>query len=194
MTKFTARSIAVRRIVALSVAATMCWTVAGCGGDGSPAAKRDGVASIATPSASAKAPGSAETTGTVLRIDMTEADIKAVNDAYDACLRSHGVKGEVYDFGGTKVEKLRAHIQDYPEAVAACKDKEPQIDPLLDKQKNPHYADQTRAWMKCMTEHGIPVTGNWDDEFFNIDRSKSNLTSEQYLEIYRRCQMESYKG
>jgi hypothetical protein len=164
----------------------------GCGSSGSDKAsdnaKSGEVATIsgtAVPSASK----AAQQEGVMLRIDMTQADMEGVYDSYWACLGAHGVK---------MITKLSRKIpgedeKDNPAGFRACKAKEPYLDPLLDKTKNPKYADQLRVWMACMNTNGIEVSGNWDDEFLKFGKRKAGIDSKKYLEIYRQCEMASYK-
>ncbi|MEU4562211.1 hypothetical protein AB0F72_27825 [Actinoplanes sp. NPDC023936] len=161
--------------------------VAGCSQDPAPQSSSGEVATITGTQAATK-PSAAAQRGTMLRIDMTEDEIQQAHQAYTACLKANGVavgpKG--LDREPTAQDKASAPFQ-------ACQDKEPYLDPLMDKTKNPRYADQTRAWMKCMNERDIPVSGNWDDEFFTIGDAPAGMDSNEYKEVYRQCQVESYK-
>ncbi|MCA2219095.1 hypothetical protein [Jidongwangia harbinensis] len=183
--------------------AALCATglLSGCSDEpsSSDAGTSDRVATIAGgPTAK---PSPSPETGAMLRIDMTEEDRDRVYDAYWACLESHGVK-MVSKAGSEKVDMPdNVPVPKVPEqenkknrsGYAACKDKEPYLDPLLDKARNPNYPDQTRAWMKCMNNRGIEVSGNWDDEFFSFGKRAPGIDSKKYLEIYRECEMQSYR-
>jgi hypothetical protein len=180
--------------------ATLCATglLSGCSDEpaSSDAGTSDQVASIA--GGSTAKPSPSPESGAMLRIDMTEEDRERVYDSYYACLESHGVKmtrkGAELPNPPPDAPKVPAEEnKENRSGYAACKDKEPYLDPLLDKTRNPQYADQTRAWMKCMNNRGIEVSGNWDDEFFSFGKRAPGIDSKKYLEIYRECEMESYR-
>jgi hypothetical protein len=176
------------------VVAALCATalLSGCSDDPAPtgAGTSDRVATIASGAATAKPSPSAEP-GVMLRVDMTEQDRERVYDAYWACLESHGVRMITKGQGAKKVPAEQS--KDNRSGYAACEDKEPYLDPLLDKSRNPNYADQTRAWMKCMNERGVEVSGNWDDDFFTFGERAPGIDSRKYLAIYRECEVQSYR-
>jgi len=182
----------VLRGVLLGAALLGLCAMAGCGGqpEQSAGGKSDQVATIAGASAApSAAPQSAQQEGVMLRIDMTEENIKAVWDTYYACLKANGVR--MITKGGNQVPG-----QDEKQAPAgyrACKAKEPYLDPLVDKTKNPQYPDQFRTWLACMNSHGVEVSGNWDDEFLNFGKRAPGIDSKKYVQIYRQCEMASYK-
>lgn len=162
----------------------------GCGGESadSGGGRSDQVASIAGASLPA-APPSASQEGVMLRIDMTEADREAVSRAYYACLATHGVR--MTQKQGEKVPVQEE--QDAPAGYRACAAKKPYLDPLLDKTRNPQYADQFRAWLSCMNSRGVEVSGSPDDEFLNFGKRAPGIDGKKYVEIYRQCEIASYK-
>ena len=182
----------VLRGVLLCAALLGLCAAAGCGDqpERSAGGKSDQVATIAGASAApSSAPQSAQQEGVMLRIDMTEEEIKAVNDTYYACLKANGVR--MFNKMGTDVP-----AQDEKQAPAgyrACKAKEPYIDPLIDKTKNPNYADQFRKWLACMNDNGVEVSGNPGDEFLNFGKRAPGIDGKKYVQIYRQCEMASYK-
>jgi hypothetical protein len=184
----------VLRGVLLCAALLGLCAVTGCGGqpERSDGGKSDQVATIAGASATpSSAPQSAQQEGVMLRIDMTEEERQAVDDAYYACLAANGVRMTDKGRGAKKVP-----AQDEKQAPAgyrACKAKEPYLDPLVDKAKNPRYADQFRVWLACMNDKGVEVSGSPDDEFLNFGKRKPGIDGKQYLQIYRKCEMASYK-
>jgi hypothetical protein len=162
--------------------------LAGCGGSDRTDSGR--VATIAgTASAASSAPG-ANPDGVMLRIDMTQAEIDAVNATYYACLGAHGVK-LIAKPSGQKVPAQEE--KDNPAGYRACTAKKPYLDPLLDKTKNPKYPDQFRTWLACMNQHGVEVSGAWDDEFLNFGQRAPGIDGKKYLEIYRQCDIAAYK-
>jgi hypothetical protein len=167
---------------------------AGCSGQpaDSGGGRSDQVASIAGASAPAASPsgtqaGSQE--GVMMRIDMTEADRQAVSRTYHACLATHGVR--MAQKQGEKVPMQEE--RDAPAGYRACAAKKPYLDPLVDKTKNPRYADQFRAWLSCMNSHGVEVSGSPDDEFLNFGNRAPGIDGKKYVEIYRQCEIASYK-
>jgi hypothetical protein len=171
------------RFPSLAVLLGALLLLAGCDDAGSPPQ----VATIAgTPSA---APSAA--TGAMIRIDMTPAENEALYRTYYACLAEHGVRMTVKAPGFPKIPDEEE--KDNPVGYRACATKEPYIDPLLDKAKNPKYADQFRTWLTCMNEHGVEVSGAWDDDFLKYGKRAPGIDGKKYLEIHRQCDMASYK-
>ncbi|PRY27317.1 hypothetical protein [Pseudosporangium ferrugineum] len=164
-------------------------TMTACSGDDPAPAGKGG--RVATISGAPSTPAGAEQQGAMLRIDMTEADRKAVYDVYYACLEGHGVRMQEKFPGGPKVPTQEK--KDNPEGYHACDAKEPYLDPLLDKTRNPKYADQFRNWLTCMNSKGVEVSGNWDDEFLKFGKRRAGIDGQEYLRIYRECDMASFK-
>jgi hypothetical protein len=145
------------------------------------------VASVATAAASSSS--AAGDVGVEIRPDWTDVDVQAANRAYYACLKTHGVPMFAKP-GGYEVP---ADDEKPAAAYEACKVKKPYLSPLLDKNKNPNWGDQTRAWMACMNRQGIPVSGDPYADFFTFGTRRADIDSAKYVEIYRQCQKESYK-
>jgi hypothetical protein len=180
------------RGVVLGAALLGLSAVAGCTSQPSRSdtGKSDQVATIAGASAAASSAAPAgRTDGAMVRIDMTQAETDALYDTYYACLRAHGVR--MLTKGGHQVPAQEE--KDAPAGYRACKAKEPYLDPLLDKTKNPHYADQFRDWLACMNRNGVEVSGSPDDKFLKFGKRKAGIDGKKYLEIYRQCDMASYK-
>jgi hypothetical protein len=167
---------------------------AGCGG-GEPAdsggAKSDQVASISGAATPAAAQSGGGQEGVMLRVDMTEADRQAVWRTYYACLETNGVRMMQKQKAGEKIPAQEE--REAPAGYRACTAKKPYLDPLVDKTKNPQYADQFRAWLRCMNSRGIEVSGSPDDEFLNFGKRAPGIDSAKYLDIYRQCEVASYK-
>ena len=173
------------RLRSLAVLSGAVLLLGGCGGS-DPAPR---VATIAgTASAGPSAPAAE---GAMIRIDMTQADSEALYRTYYACLSSHGVRMVAKAPGLPKIPAQEE--KDNPGGYRACKAKEPYLDPLLDKTKNPKYADQFRTWLSCMNDHGVEVSGAWDDDFLKLGKRAPGIDGKKYMEIYRQCDMASYK-
>jgi hypothetical protein len=165
------------------------WALAGCSA-GSDTASSDRVATIAGASSGPSAATPSAQEGVMLRIDMTDDERQAVDRAWYACLGTNGVRM------AEKLPGVQVPAQTEKQAPAgyrACKAKEPYLDPLLDKTRNPQYADQFRAWLACMNSQGVEVSGSPDDEFLDFGKRAPGIDSKKYLQIYRQCEMASYK-
>lgn len=163
----------------------LALTAAACGDQGATAPPR-----VATIAGSAQPSASAQPEGVMLRIDMSQKDKEAVYDAYYACLKTNGVA--MMRKGPGLKEIPRQQEKDNPAGYRACRAKEPYLDPLLDKTRNPKYADQFRVWLTCMNSHGVEVSGQPDDEFLKFGKRAPGIDGTKYLEIYRQCDMASY--
>jgi len=128
--------------------------------------------------------------GAMIRMDMTEVDKGAIYNTYYSCLKAQGVT--MWDKGIPNNKDL-IPVEDWektwPGAVTACKSKEPYLDPIFDKTRNPKLADQTRAWMKCLNEGGVEVGGQWDAEFFDFGEVRPGVDRRA---VMQKCYKEAY--
>ena len=180
-----------RTLTALLVATGVLAT-AGCSGHSSTTDEQhEQVASIATKSSPAASSSAAGEDGWEIRPDSTQADISAAYVTYYACLKTHGVAMVKKDATGQGIPA--SAVEKPAAAYQACKSRKPYLSPLLDKTKNPNWADQTRTWMACMTGKGVPVSGDPFADFFTFGQRRADIDGARYVEIYRECQMVAYK-
>ncbi|AWS40765.1 hypothetical protein DKM19_04760 [Streptosporangium sp. 'caverna'] len=146
-----------------------------CGGadsGGSAAAKDDGVASIVgespgeaagsgsgTANAGSPKKPAADAKRPQLRLDSSPEEITKYRQAYATCLKNHGMPAK------TNSAPSAAALKAAEASTKACEDKVPLQPPEMDPKKNPHYADDVRAQVKCMKGYGfkvrvVPATGS----------------------------------
>ncbi|MFG2963320.1 hypothetical protein ACGFZS_08520 [Streptomyces sp. NPDC048288] len=173
-----------RAAVFTSVGAVGLLVLTACGGAGGGDADRSGkgeVASLDSPAAgggSASASAEPDAGRPQIRLDSTNAEVNRMYDAWLACLKEHGA-----------AEKYKRKPND--PAVLACKGKEPLDPPELDPAKNPDYADDTRAMVKCMKGHGIKalvVDGQWGLE------TGDEINRPHYNDYVIDCQVKAFGG
>lgn len=189
-----------RSALRLALTAVCCLGIAACssGSSGEDEGKDPGVASVTSPKGEdGKKPSAGDRPGTrkgvMIAMNATDEETDAIYNAWYACLKEHGVRMTTKP----KTDQLVIVDEDArrpAEAYRTCADKEPYLDPLLDKNENPRYAEQTKAWMACMNRNGIEVSGTWDDEFFQFGDVAPELKDwEDRRKVYDRCNAESYK-
>ena len=184
-------------------AASLALLVA-CGGSGGghsdgKGGTSDHVASIGTPStgsgggSSAKPSASSSDTGRPqLRMDTSPAEALRLDAAFYACLHDHGVpsghkpgSGNMWFPGGGSDK--------YPAQYKACQSKQPLQPPEEDPAKNPNYADDFRADIKCLNDgglgvHALSTLGDW-----TFNSSTPTMSEAQMYKLQRKCELQSYK-
>ncbi|AXG78236.1 hypothetical protein DVK44_11565 [Streptomyces paludis] len=169
---------------------------------GAGAGNETGIASVASPDAkdgkdgkdgkaSSGGTGTQQKKGTMIGIDLDTAEVAAIEDAWRACLISNGAK--TYRKGGQEIPDQLS--REPASAYKACEAKEPYVDPVLDPDANPRYAEQTKTWMACMNRNGIEVSRSGDSEFFNYGKIDPKLEAEPdgISKVTSKCYTESYK-
>ncbi|MET7568800.1 hypothetical protein ABZT04_09875 [Streptomyces sp. NPDC005492] len=146
------------------VGATALVVLTACGGggssdaDGNGKAKDDGVASINDPGgsdSSAKANAGADSGRPQLRLDTSDEESARLEAVWTACLHDEGAP--TGHKPGSTAWSIDGNLEKYPAAVKACQSKQPLPPPELDPSTNPHYVDDSRAYVKCLNDHGIKV-------------------------------------
>lgn len=144
-----------------------------------------------------------------LRLDTSEEEANRLWDTYWACLQAHGVpmntkrvaaagpNGETQqapplDWGGPVKPKYRP-------AHDACQAKMPLEPPEYDAEKNPHFAEDNRAAVKCMRSKGLKVhvPGGSDMEglWWTYDEDQSGaLKGDAADRAERECTLEAFGG
>ncbi|MET7487260.1 hypothetical protein [Streptomyces sp. NPDC005538] len=194
---------ALRTSLVGAVGATALVVLTACGGGGSSdaggdgKAKDDGVASINDPSgsgSSAKASADADSGRPQLRLDTSDEEAGRLEAVWTACLHDKGVPaghkpgaGDVWSISGTPDK--------YPAAWKACLSKQPLQPPELDPSTNPHYADDWRAYIKCLNDHGIKVHSLADGSGWTYNKGYVQTMSDaERDEIDGKCEREAFGG
>jgi hypothetical protein len=194
-----------RSVCAIAVGVVCCGLIAGCSSGGGSDQKKDrGVASVSSPDVQKSEKPStakAQKKGVMISMTMTPEETDAINDAWYDCLETNGAEMWYKDgkkaplrHSGMRVPK-NLDARQPASAYKACEAKEPYVDPLYDKNTNPKYAEQTVAWMACMTRNGIEVSGNWDDDFYTYGKEAPELKNDPKArdKVRTKCYAESYK-
>src|SRR5690606_36368960 len=136
------------------------------GGAGGQESSDSNVASLATPSAGGGATPSAassdaavEAKRPLLRLDSTEEESQRLWEVYWACLQTQGVPMNTkrVEHPGDQPPPDQNVADQYKKQYAACLYKMP-LQPVEERpETNPHYADDYRAYVKCLNAHGLKV-------------------------------------
>ena len=183
-------------------AASLALLVA-CGGSGGgqsdgKGGTSDHVASIGTPStgsgggSSAKPSASSSDAGRPqLRLDTSDAEVLRLTEVYFDCLHDHGLPSGHKPGDGDAWFPNGGGPTKYPAIYRACQSKQPLQPPEEDPAKNPHYADDFRAFVACMNDHGLkirPLSHLGDYDFVGTPR----FSQAQEDGITRTCTLKAY--
>ncbi|MFB7288312.1 hypothetical protein [Actinacidiphila glaucinigra] len=198
-----------------AAAAVVCAVLlTGCGGSaggtGVASGKQSGaqsgqqsgeqdVASVATGTPSA-APRSSSGTPAAdseqgrpqLRLDSSDAERDRYWNAYATCLKDHGHK-MLLERGPYSIDQN----DNSPTAKAAqktCAGKLPLQPPELDRDRNPHYDDDYRAYIKCLNSHGLKVVALADNSGWTYASSEQALSEDEQTKVDKNCTMEAFGG
>ncbi|MFJ6726419.1 hypothetical protein ACIQPQ_16040 [Streptomyces sp. NPDC091281] len=193
-------------LVRLTVSAALLGgtgLLTGCGGtDGggeSHADRKNDVASLESPSAPngeggepERSPSAAsEQSRPQLRLDSSDAERDQYWNAYASCLKEHGHK-MILSRGPYSVDQN----DDSPTARAAertCAGKLPLQPPELDRDKNPHFADDWRAYITCLNKKGLKVVSLPDNSGWNYS-GEQTLSEEAQTTVDKACTLEAFGG
>ncbi|MFD8612212.1 hypothetical protein [Streptomyces sp. NPDC059631] len=185
----------------------------GCGGGGGPGGSDDqggsarkGVASLesgapdgtpktgtgtATGSGAGATPSDPDAGRPRLRLDSTDEERNRYWHYYAACLKDHGHK-MITARGPDSIDDT----DNSPTAKAAeqaCKNKLPLQPPELERETNPHFDDQYRAYVKCLNRNGLKVTALPDNSGWTYD-GDSTLSQTEQDTVDKKCTMEEFGG
>jgi hypothetical protein len=151
----------------------------------------EAVGSAPAPVASDKAAGGAvgRDQRPQLRLDDSAADIDRKQAPYFSCLKANGHR-MVEGRGPLSIDQQ----DDSAKAKAAtkkCAGKLWRIPPETDPERNPHFADDFRAEIKCLNSRGVPVKAI-DDEGSWSYTGESQLTQEKKEKVEKDCRLEAY--
>ncbi|MFF7212877.1 hypothetical protein ACFZAU_20435 [Streptomyces sp. NPDC008238] len=188
--------------VVCAVLLTACGGSGGSGeGSGTASGDRSGehdVASLATGpaapgprSSTAATPAGGEQGRPQLRLDSSDAERDRYWNAYASCLKEHGHK-MLLSRGPYSIDQN----DNSPTAKAAektCAGKLPLQPPELDRDRNPHFDDDWRAYIKCLNSHGLKVVSLSDNSGWTYD-GQNTLSEEEGLKVDKSCTMEAFGG
>ncbi|WGL53242.1 hypothetical protein P5P86_05305 [Nocardioides sp. BP30] len=186
--------------------------LAACGSTGSPhvAALPAGVSSGTTTSESA---GTVERTGTSdsdgadgspgrpqFRLDDTDARRTALINAYSQCLIDHGATRltgressapQIVPAGGDGVPFITVADPVPTAAKAACASRLPLMPPQVEAATNPHFHEQSLAYVGCLRKHGewVELLNNHDLDW---TYAEGHPVPEDNAAIEQACLMEAF--
>ncbi|MGW3151821.1 hypothetical protein ACWDG1_45940 [Streptomyces sp. NPDC001177] len=173
-----------------AVVTAVALGLSGCGDSGG-SGKKDDVASLQQDSKKPAASASSADQGRPqLRLDSTDDEARALWNTYFSCVKDHG--GKVWQKGGGLMGSIAGQP---PEAIKACKKKQPLQPPEKDRDKNPHYADDFREEVECLNDRGIPVKALPDASGWNYDKSmpQDEKGTPRTQRIERECEIQAFK-
>ncbi|MFD9285853.1 hypothetical protein ACFWD7_53385 [Streptomyces mirabilis] len=211
-----ARTLAVGLTVAAGLALTACGGGAESGSGksvdtletGAPTGKNAAAKDSGGDDAASKRGGEAavEAKRPQLRLDTSEEERSRLTDAYNACLQAHGVpmNTERAAVAGAKQAVPKVSEKDYPKyqaAYDACLTKLPRQPPETSPETNTHYADDYRAYVKCLQGRGmkihlVPDTSVYPDglAWTYDDDTSGSLPEAEQTEADRACTLEAFGG
>ncbi|MFJ9007913.1 hypothetical protein [Streptomyces canus] len=165
--------------------------IASLGETGSGASRTSAADAESSPGTSTGSPESAGTERPQLRLDSTDEERDRYWHVYASCLKDHGhrmntVRGpdSVDDTDNSPTAKA---------AEKACAGRLPLQPPELDRDHNPDYDDDFRAYVKCLNREGLKVSALPDNSGWTYNGS-SALSPSQQTKVDKSCTMEAFGG
>ncbi|MFE5120473.1 hypothetical protein [Streptomyces sp. NPDC056669] len=200
----------------LCATAVLSLALTACGG-GSGVKTDKGVDSIDSeaPAAGGKADGKADTDRRggkkdvtadrpQLRMDSSQEERDRLGDAYNACLEAHGVpmNHERAKLAGAKQASPvqdPAVVKKHQAGYDACLVKLPRQPPETEPETNPHFADDYRAYVKCLNKNGmrvhmVPDTSVSPDglAWRYDDGKQQQLSDAEQTKVDHTCELEAF--
>ncbi|MBB4795194.1 hypothetical protein [Streptomyces nodosus] len=141
-----------------------------------------------------------------LRLDTSDEERQRLTDVYNACLQAHGVpmNTERAAAAGAKQAPPKQGEADspaYQAAYDACLVKLPRQPPETMPETNPRYADDYRAYVKCLQHRGMKIhlvsdtSVSPDGLGWTYDEDTTGTLSEsKATEADRACSLEAFGG
>ncbi|OIJ95690.1 hypothetical protein BIV24_08525 [Streptomyces colonosanans] len=198
-------------VVGLGVAAGMTLTACG-GGDGAGSSSGKGVDTLQSGAPAGKSTASkggahdsaVDAKRPQLRLDTSLEEEQRLSDAYNACLQAHGVpmNTERAAAAGAKQAAPKVSEKDnskYQAAYDACLVKLPLRPPETSPETNAHYADDYRAYVKCLQHRGMKIHLISDTSVYPDglgwtydDDTTGSLPESKETEADRACLLEAF--
>jgi hypothetical protein len=177
-------------LAAAAVVGGLVLPVAGCGNH--TTATQPGVATLrsAAPSAARVSANGSNDPRPVMRPDISDAEIIALQNAWAGCLADHGVPATpLTNAGAERKTTVDLSLPKYATARAACADKEPEDWRDVEARTDPQYADRLRAELQCLVDQGIKgeLRGDPPQIVFTDDRQVS-----RGLELSPACEQKAF--
>ncbi|MFK0216697.1 hypothetical protein ACIQWN_00740 [Streptomyces vinaceus] len=185
-----------RPAAALALGTATFLLLSACGGE--DRTEEAGVASISGPAPTAAAAAGAGTSGTSaaasgsqrpqLRLDTSKEEWARLMNAWSACLEQNGF----HNFQDVIKDGVRFPMESdpaLPAARAKCESKVPLSPPELDRNRNPHYADDWREWIACMHRRNYKVVPLPDEAGYDLPEGPLPPDS---LQIENECKLEAF--
>jgi len=189
------------RYAAAATAALSLSLLTACGSGSGGGVKDKGtgqVASLQSPSADGGKNTSSLSSenGVQLRLDMTDDEKTDVMESWQLCLVHQGLPSYTKQDGKRKLVLTQAPRSKYPKEYKACESKQPIQPPEMDPQKNPHYMDDYRTWIKCMNDKGFAVEAlpDGDGWTFASHPGRVDPNSAKANQIEFDCKLEAFGG
>ncbi|CDR02787.1 hypothetical protein GCM10022420_062080 [Streptomyces iranensis] len=139
-----------------------------------------------------------------LRLDSSEEERARLNDAYNACLEAKGVPmnhERAQAAGAEQAPPVQdpAVVEKHKAGYDACLVKLPRQPPETEPDTNPRYADDYRAYVKCLNKNGMRVhmvsdtSVSPDGLAWRYDDGKQQRLSEaEQTKVDRSCELEAF--
>ncbi|MFE1518988.1 hypothetical protein ACFW9I_19510 [[Kitasatospora] papulosa] len=202
-----ARTLAVGLAVAAALALTACGGGAESGSGKSVDSLETGAPTgkNAAPKGGDSGDAAVEAKRPQLRLDTSEEEQSRFTDAYNACLQAHDVpmNTERAAAAGAKQAGPKVSEKDYPKyqaAYDACLVKLPRQPPETSPETNTRYADDYRAYVKCLQGRGMkihltPDTSVYPDGLaWTYDDASVSLPEAEQSAADRACTLEAFGG
>jgi hypothetical protein len=138
----------------LLISGVLLLALGGCGGGDDKA--DPGVATLRSESPAAGRPSpSPAQQRPVLRPDMSDAEVIALENAWTRCLGDHGVPLQPAVPDAVVKPTVDLTLPQYKAATQACAVKEPEDWRDVEARTDPQYADRLRVEVQCLKDKGI---------------------------------------
>ncbi|MFF5500049.1 hypothetical protein [Streptomyces aquilus] len=185
----------VRPVLGVAALLSGALLLTGCGEstDDNPEPRKVASLESGTPTGkpSASVAPDAESGRPQLRLDSSDAERDHYWHLYATCLKDHGHK-MLPQRGPDSVDDTD-QSPTARAATKACAGKLPLQPPELDRETNPHYDDDYRAYVKCLNREGLKVRALPDNSGWTYD-GQTTLSSARQTEVDKSCTMEAFGG
>ena len=129
-------------------------------------------------------------------IALTDDEKTDVMESWQLCLVHQGLPSYTKQDGKRKLVLTQALRSKYPKEYKACESKQPIQPPEMDPQKNPHYMDYYRSWIKCMNDKGFAVEALPDGDGWTYASHPGRVdpVSAKANQIEFDCKLEAFGG
>lgn len=126
-----------------------------------------------------------------LRLDSSEAEKDRYWHIYATCLKEHGHK--MLTARGPDSIDQTDNSPTAKAATKACAGRLPLQPPELDRETNPRFDDEYRAYVKCLNREGLKVTALPDNSGWTYN-GNTTMSQAQQAKVDKSCTMEAFGG